>query len=1099
MEHTCFNDPNWYRGITLTERITSLDNFNDPIPNVQWDVGLANRRMQYWQSQSAFTSISYFEQRLRMDGISEDEFLRVLGEPIEAVHHRFATPPAWLVEFAGAFSQPAHSNSMSSSDTSYDQSILGFLNAIEPLISKGRNRLGREIQALVRTQADLAFDPATVDDVLFANLPRRLVEMLSRTMALELNVARIRCLLDGDTPEARFRSFLRRLRERDRALAILQEYPVLARQLTMCIDRWVTASLEFLQRLCSDWKTICATFSPQGDAGLLVAVIGDLGDEHRGGRSVLVAKFSSGLQVVYKPRSLALDVHFQDLLAWANERGEHAPFPILKILNRSAYGWVQFVAAQGCTSSEEIRRFYQRQGGYLALLYALEAVDFHFENLITNGEYPVLIDLETLFHPRVSGNDPKQVNQLASNALNYSVLRVGLLPQRVWSNAKSAGVDMSGLGAVAGQLMPYEVPRWEASGTDQMCFARKREVTRAGENRPKLNGADVNVLDYAEAIAEGFSRTYHLLLKYRDNMLSQDGPIARFSEDEVRAIIRPTQIYGVLLRDGYHPDVLRDALDRDRLFDWLWGSVESFPYLSDVITAEREDLLHGDIPIFTTLPESRHLWTSSNERIVDFFDEPSLTRVRRRVEQLSDDDLARQLWFIRASLATLEVGVDRGQWATRLLIEPHVVADHKGLLGAARAVGDRLDALALRDENNVNWIGLTPINGDYWTLAPLGLDLYGGLPGVTLFLAYLGAVTGENRYTALAEITLTTILCQVERDRSLITSIGGFTGWGGLMYTLAHLGTLWNQSALFSEAADIVNQLPNLIENDKEFDIIGGAAGCIASLISLYRCTPSDRTLAAAVQCGDRLIGCAQGMAHGIAWVTPAGGTKPLAGFSHGAAGIASALLELAALTGEARFRAAALDAIAYERSLFSSEVGNWPDLRELKTANTAADSQAHFLTAWCHGASGIGLARLRSLEHLDDALVRSEIATALQTTLDKGFGGNHSLCHGDLGNLELLLQADQVLDHSRWHAEVNRMAAIILESISQSGWLCGTPMGVESPGLMAGLAGIGYELLRLAEPTHVPSVLMLEPPTRSRVSTECPHRADALARQGKR
>ena len=88
-------------------------------------------------------------------------------------------------------------------------------------------------------------------------------------------------------------------------------------------------------------------------------------------------------------------------------------------------------------------------------------------------------------------------------------------------------------------------------------------------------------------------------------------------------------------------------------------------------------------------------------------------------------------------------------------------------------------------------------------------------------------------------------------------------------------------------------------------------------------------------------------------------------------------------------------------------------------------------------------------------------------------------MCHGDLGNLELLLQASQVLDH-RWHTQVNRIAAIILESISRDGWLCGTPSGVESPGLMTGLAGIGYGLLRLAEPTRVPSILVLAPPIRT-------------------
>src|SRR5262249_35924327 len=98
--------------------------------------------------------------------------------------------------------------------------------------------------------------------------------------------------------------------------------------------------------------------------------------------------------------------------------------------------------------------------------------------------------------------------------------------------------------------------------------------------------------------------------------------------------------------------------------------------------------------------------------------------------------------------------------------------------------------------------------------------------------------------------------------------------------------------------------------------------------------------------------------------------------------------------------------------------------------------------------------------------------------TLAQGFGHNHSLCHGDLGNLELLLQASETLAEPRWRAEVNRLAAFILEGIGREGWRCGTPLQIESPGLMTGLAGIGYGLLRLAEPAPVPSVLVLAPPT---------------------
>jgi type 2 lantibiotic biosynthesis protein LanM len=1082
MSLACFDDLAWYRALTLTERIVSLRAAPQETPNGVIPTDLARRRLQRWQSQSPFTTSSFFAQRLAMDGISEEGFLTLLGEPMAALCGRFPDPPAWLAKLAQAFLDwaPDHIDTIPYPEPLGGRQSAGFLVPIEPLVKQGRERVREGVQALVQTRANLPFNPSTVEEILFANLPRQLAAMLSRTMVLELHVARLQGLLQGATPEERFHSFLQRMSQQDITLALFREYPVLVRQLMICINRWAKSSLELLQHLCADWDAIRTAFCPQADPGILVQISISRGDTHRGGRAVAILQFSSGFQVVYKPRSLSVEVHFQKLLTWLNARGVKPAFPTLKVVDRRSYGWVEFVFAQPCTSQEEVQRFYQRLGGYLALMYALEATDLHYENLIAAGESPVLIDLESLCQPRLKRFD-QQPGTLADDPIAKSVLRVGLLPQRVRTSNDSEVFDISGLlGVTESQLTPYAVGVLEGQGMDEMRFVRRRLPMDRGQNRPTLNGHEIDPLNYTEAFIKGFTRLYGLLLKHRDDLLSDGGPLAHFLNDEVRVVLRASQTYIRLIQESFHPDVLHDALDRDRFFDHLWAEVPRRPYLAKVISAEHQDLLNGDIPIFTTRPGSRDLWTSSGERIADFFTESSMAVVQQRVQQLSDADLAEQCWFIRASLARLATDPDRESSSPPLITKPQTAPEPERLLGTARAVGDRLAALAEHGEEGVSWIGLTSQRDErHYSVGPLGTDLYDGLPGVALFLGYLGAMTREACYTALGQATVTELRHQVKQTRSELTAVGGFVGWGGVIYTLTHLGVLWDQPALLADAEAAVGLLPALVEQDEQFDLVFGAAGCIGSLISLYHWAPSYRTLAVAIQCGDRLLAHAQQTEHGLGWITPAAGKRPLAGFSHGAAGIAWALLELTALTGKERFRTAALAAIADERSLFFPEAGNWRDLRPDRIGGqTEKEAQNANSVAWCHGAPGIGLARLQSLPHLDDPTIRAEIDIALKITLAKGFGKNHSLCHGDLGNLELLLHASQMLD-SRWRDPVDRLGATILESIRRDGCLCGVPSAVEVPGLMNGLAGIGYGLLRLAEPTRIPSVLVLAPPIR--------------------
>ena len=368
----------------------------------------------------------------------------------------------------------------------------------------------------------------------------------------------------------------------------------------------------------------------------------------------------------------------------------------------------------------------------------------------------------------------------------------------------------------------------------------------------------------------------------------------------------------------------------------------------------------------------------------------------------------------------------------------------------------------------------------------MGGELYSGTNGLALFFAYVGAVSGEARYTKLAQTIIGNTRTHIEGARQQLAanpevtgSIGGYTGWGCLIYSLTHLSILWDDPSLLKDAETVADLLPAFIEKDKAFDLLSGAAGCIAALVPLYRCNRSERVLAVARQGGDHLLAHAEKAGPGIGWPSEMATKQLMTGLSHGASGIGLALLELFDVTGEERFKQGALEAFAYERSVFLPEIGNWPDFRDIALPVAQKDgSEFATMISWCHGAPGIGLARVRALEILkDDPAIRDDLEIAMQITVDRGFGRGHSLCHGDLGNLELLLLAALRLGDQKAQEEVGRASARIFESIKQFGWRCGIPGGVETPGFMTGLAGIGYGLLRLADPRSVPSVLTLEAP----------------------
>jgi type 2 lantibiotic biosynthesis protein LanM len=633
----------------------------------------------------------------------------------------------------------------------HDARDRGLLALVAPLVDRARRSWREEaVHAFGRTRLVRA-DVDSLGASLARALDARVLRILRPTLALELQVARLRTHDTSASPAARFDAFVARIAEPTAALALLREYPVLARQVTTLIDAWLAGSIEMISRLVTDTSALLrARLLPLG--GALVAADIGRGDTHRGGRSVTVLTWDDGSKLVYKPRSLAVDVHFGELLSWVNGHHIVPELRAPRVNDCGTHGWMEFVEARACTDADEVARFYARQGALLALAHVLDGVDLHGENVIACGEHPMLIDLEALLHPRVEESERSAGAALSS--MRDSVLRVGLLPEP----SSDGGYDGSGLGSGEG-MWKVAMPVWSGHGTDELRVKREWVPASPTAHRPMLDGHPVSALTHRATLTRSFNATLSLVARERTMLLAPGGPIARFARDEVRAILRPTELYGLLLRETFHPDLLRDATDRDRAFDRLSLGTEGQPWLARAMDAERADLWRGDIPYFTVYASSRDLVTSTGELVERFFPESAMTSVARKIEALDDDERARQGWFVDSALTALGSAGDAERLRAKVYAPTAAeTADtDASLVSTACVLGDRLATLALRRGSDVDWLGLA-FRNERWEVMPVGASLADGKLGIALFLAMLGRAASEPSYTRLAEAALASAL-----------------------------------------------------------------------------------------------------------------------------------------------------------------------------------------------------------------------------------------------------------------------------------------------------------------------------------------------------
>jgi hypothetical protein len=416
-------------------------------------------------------------------------------------------------------------------------------------------------------------------------------------------------------------------------------------------------------------------------------------------------------------------------------------------------------------------------------------------------------------------------------------------------------------------------------------------------------------------------------------------------------------------------------------------------------------------------------------------------------------------------------------------------------LDAAARIAESLCRTAHSDNagKRCNWVGRSAREMNAGLLIPtveaLGPDVYGGSTGIALFLAHVYRLTGDGSFRRVALGAMARSIEQLRRrPADVVSPLSFYCGTLGVACVARRIGDLLDDSSLLHASDLLLEPLAGEVEKPHPLDVMSGDAGAIPALVALARRNGRCRYLyrSMAVALGNHLC---QGASHrGPIWMWPPEPTgdphttqQALCGMSHGASGIAVALLELHRVTGNALFLEAARGAFAYEDSLFDPATSDWPDLRK-NTDGTNTQRTSTSTRGWCHGAPGIALARLRAIELDPDGPANYEemARRALGTTLgavDENLARSAydaSLCHGLAGLLDILVIGGTQLGDARL---VDRAIEVGWFLVDRHSHLIDYPSGLHSgavtPGLMLGLAGTGHTFLRLHAPDLVPSPLL--------------------------
>jgi type 2 lantibiotic biosynthesis protein LanM len=678
----------------------------------------------------------------------------------------------------------------------------------------------------------------------------------------ELHVEAILARSRGDSTEITPRELARRrLATVADWVKLLELYPVLARLLPRIYQLWKESTLELLGRLARDRVLLGEKLFQGKEPSEVRAIELGRGDAHAGGRTVAILTFESE-KVVYKPKDLRIAEWFLELSRKLSDMGLPAQLPARRILAREGYAWEEFVERAPCRDRAEVERFYTRVGELTRLLQLLDGSDVHSHNLIVQGEWPHVVDLETVLQhrPRIVPGTT-ELDRRSYTFVRDSPLAISLLPEWTLGDPGEPALAQGGLIRGGKHRTPSQLRSLKPPSARKGPVALEYVEFEEKATLPVLDGKPTTDRECAERVVAGYAALEACLRTHGAALAAPGGVLAAAGSCPVRFVARRTQVYANFLNDSLGAKALADGRDRELVLERLFlaardGDDPVFPLVVEEVRALGE----LDVPLFAARPDGDAILVGDRAVSAKFFGARALDAVLERLARNDPAERARDQDVIRSAFATVH-----GPWPEVLWTRKKSTAkpSDDDLLGCAVEIGDEIARECVTSSGPAGWLALCeePASG-VTRLGMLPTNLFGS-SGLAVTFAALHAASGQARFREWALRTFESVFNVTKnlpgywrhRKPEKWEICGPFSGWSAHLYASSIAAALLQDETIRREPRTLLPHLPiDAVLMKAPWDLVSGASGLILALLSFNEPAARD----AAIRIGEKLSTAAQ-------------------------------------------------------------------------------------------------------------------------------------------------------------------------------------------------------------------------------------------------